>query len=233
MSKPTDEEIEEVKKKIEELNKVLGQTIPIEDIIDRRLVMLNQHLQNMERIMNEIKARQNTEGENMKIRKIELKDYKLFKGEHIFEFSDRLNLISGPCGSGKTILFKAMKESLIGEVPSVKISLEGELDDFKKNLELIFIDEEQINKIIDKASSKTKHMSIGQKNFSAFMTFVRRRATVKKNLPLVMDTHLFSTLDQSNREALMRIVEALKTQVIIFEHDFKEIKGNKEYNLKL
>jgi hypothetical protein len=231
MKKVTNKEIEDVKEKIKELEKVLGK--PIHSDLDKIKAMHEIQLRNIERVLNELAKRQIAKGEIMKINKIELEDYKLFKGKQIFEFIDGLNLISGACGSGKTIIFKAMKESIAGEVPSVKISLEGELDGFKKNLDLIFIDEEELSKIADEASSKTKNISSGQQYFSAFITIMKRRVGVKKNLPLVMDTHLFAILDHTKREALVRMIRALKTQVIIFEHDFKGIKGNKEHHLNL
>ena len=78
----------------------------------------------------------------MKIKKIELKDYKLFKGKHSFKFSDKVTLIEGPNGSGKTILFKAIKESLDKKIPGVSIEIEGDLQLFRKYSNLIFLDEE-------------------------------------------------------------------------------------------
>jgi len=167
----------------------------------------------------------------MKIKKIELKDYKVFKGKRVFKFSDRLNLISGPNGSGKTILFNALRESIISEVLGVKISLEGEIDDFKNNLELIFIDEEQIRKSADAIQSLTNNMSLGDRSLLAFISILLRRVALKKNLPLVVDAHLFAILDLQNRDLLLKIMLALKTQIILFEHDFKGIKGDKEYHL--
>ena len=169
-------------------------------------------------------------GENMKIKTIELKDYKLFKGKRAFKFSDRLNLISGPNGSGKTILFNALRESIVNRVPGAKISLEGEVDDFKNNLELIFIDEEQIRK---NESSIADDQSTGSRNFEALMTILEKRTSTKKNLPLIIDAHLFSIMNPADRERIFEAILTLQTQIILFEHDFKGMKGGKRYRLKI
>jgi predicted ATP-binding protein involved in virulence len=165
----------------------------------------------------------------MKINEIELKDYKLFKGKRAFKFDDRLNLISGPNGSGKTILFNALRESIASEVPGVKIIIEGELDDFKNNLDLIFIDEEQIRK---NEPSTADNQSTGSRNFEALIKILEKRASTKKNMPLAMDAHIFSIMNQADRERLFEAILSLQTQIILFEHDFKGMKGGKRYHLK-
>jgi len=166
----------------------------------------------------------------LKIRKIELEDYKLFKGQHIFEFSDRINLVRGPGGSGKTILFNALRENIMNEVPGVKVKLEGGIDEFRKNADMIFIDEKQMRKSEEAIQSST-NLSTGTKNLSVLKHILTRRESVNKNLPLIMDTQTFSILDQSNRDILSQRIISLETQIILFEQDFKGIKGDKEYNL--
>jgi len=169
----------------------------------------------------------------MKIKKIELKDYKSFKGRRAFKFSDRLNLISGQNGSGKTILFNALRESIASELPGVKISLEGETDDFRKNLDLIFIDEEQIRKNAEDNPYLEDNRSTSSRDFEALMKILIKRESTKKNLPLVIDAHLFAIMSQPYREQLLGIILPLKTQIILFEHDFKGMKGGKRFRLKV
>jgi len=169
----------------------------------------------------------------MKIKTIELKGYKLFKGKRAFKFSDRLNLVSGSNGSGKTILFNALRESIAGKVPSVKISLEGNLDDFRKNSNLIFIDEEQVRKNVTNEPLLEDNRSAGSRDFAALMAILVKRESIQKNLPLVMDAHVFGTMDLAYREKLFGTILQLKTQVILFEHDFKGMKGGKRHRLRV
>lgn len=50
----------------------------------------------------------------MRIKSITLTDYKIFKGTHTIEFNEGMTVIVGSGGTGKTILFDAMKERLLG-----------------------------------------------------------------------------------------------------------------------
>jgi hypothetical protein len=224
-----EEEIRKINEMLEELEKVFGKPIPVSELLDSKFRAMQEiQLHNMERILSELATRK---GESMKIKKIELKDYKLFKGKHVFKFNDKLNLVSGPCGSGKTILFNALKESMTKDVPGVKISLEGELEAFKGNLDLIFIDEEMISKGIDNPSLSDDR-STGSRNFTALMNIMIKRASAKKNLPLVMDANLAAMMTKPYLERFFALLVKLQTQIIMFEHDFRWVKGGKRFSLR-
>jgi len=157
----------------------------------------------------------------MKINQLLVKSHGPYTNERVINFTGGINPISGT-DVERTVLFNILKHSVMNSVPGIKVSFEGDISDFKRNLNLIFIDEEQIRKTADSMRSLTANMSIGEKCFWAFNSILSVRASLKKDLPLIMNANLFAILDSDYRLRLIDKLESLNTQIIIFEKDFKE-----------
>lgn len=172
----------------------------------------------------------------MRFKKLQLNDYKQFKGKHAFEFSDRITLIMGEGASGKTIIFNALKQSLTEEIPGVELELEGNKKDFNEYLEYIFINEETLRKKAKEGQSHyfcQTNFLYGPDYFSALVIDLTIRAHIKKDLPLVIEADIFSLLDREERMKIYGMIKAMKEQVIVFHHwdGIKPLKGDKEYML--
>lgn len=170
----------------------------------------------------------------MKIKKIELNDYKLFKGKHIFEFNDNITLIKGPCGSGKTILFNAIKKGILNKnLAGVNVEFKGDIKQFKKHINHIFIDNDQVEERLAQVKNKTNDLSMSGMMILSFFDIMKE--SIEQDLPLVIDYPFFSRFDETLSFSFLSILSSLRNQVIWFGHDreLEKVRGGKEYHLKI
>lgn len=166
----------------------------------------------------------------MKIKSIALTDYKLFKGKKLFEFNDKLTIMEGKCGTGKTILFNAIKKSLKNKINGVKLKIIGSRKKLIKYSDIIFLSERQI---LIKNSCLSKREGI----ISRFLYILYKRRKTGLNLPLVTDFP-FSMIDKPYRSEIIDMVLKQPNQVIIFCHpselnEYKKIGRKRQQIISL
>jgi DNA repair exonuclease SbcCD ATPase subunit len=150
----------------------------------------------------------------MKIKKIIIKEYKLFRDAEL-TFKDGLNLITGPGGSGKTILFDMLKEGIFSKNENYKVEIDGRID--KKQMDYIFID---WDKFSEKISNAIPSLPCGEKILLTLGMIIGYRSSNNIQAPLVLDSPC-GKLDEDKRGIFLKIINELSfsQQVILFEHE--------------
>jgi hypothetical protein len=158
----------------------------------------------------------------MKINWIELKNHGPYKDKQIIRFEDGINIFKISEGSTNGVIFNILKQSVMNDIKGIKVSFEGNIEYFKKYIDLIFIDNDTIIDNME-SSPATAKTGLGDAILTSLYRILSKRSTVTRELPLIIDADDIYFLNQQHRANLMDKIRSLNVQVIIFEKYSKSL----------